>query len=316
VPGSRGPGVDGAKVHAPVWGEGLTFEAAQRVARVTSVAQAELTRLLVDAAEPREGLRVLDLACGPGTPTLDLARRVAPSGDVVGLDISAPSIALARQFAAAQGVTNVAFLEGDAEALPLPDAAFDRVTSAFGPMFFREIPRTLAEVRRVLRPGGRVAWLVWGPAEENTYFRHTALVALRRSGAAELDAEAGRPFRFAPGGALEAALRAAGLAEVQETRHGVGQVWPTTPDRLARRFWETPPPPFRALVDRLPPREREAGLTESTEAFARHAADGPVRLEAVVRLGVGTEPSPDSPRAPRRGPARGAAQGSPKPGSA
>jgi ubiquinone/menaquinone biosynthesis C-methylase UbiE len=103
----------------------------------------------------RPGMRLLDVGCGPGSITLGLAAAVAP-GEVVGLDLRPEPIAQARAAAARAGVTNARFEVGSAYALPFPDAAFDAAFAHQVLIHLREPGRALAEVRRVLRPGGVV----------------------------------------------------------------------------------------------------------------------------------------------------------------
>ena len=101
----------------------------------------------------RPGMRLLDVGCGPGSITLGLAAAVAP-GEVAGVDMAASVVAVARELAAAQGVTNVRFACARAEMLPFPDASFDAV---FGHTLLEHVPDAvpvLRELRRVLRPGG------------------------------------------------------------------------------------------------------------------------------------------------------------------
>lgn len=103
----------------------------------------------------RPGLRLLDVGCGPGTITLGLAEAVAP-GEVVGLDLRDEVVAQARAAAAQRGVANVRFEVGSAYALPFPDDSFDVAFAHVVLMHLREPVRALAEIRRVLRPGGVV----------------------------------------------------------------------------------------------------------------------------------------------------------------
>ena len=103
----------------------------------------------------RPGMRLLDVGCGPGSITLGLAEVVAP-GEVVGLDLRPEVVAQARAAAAARGIGNVRFATGSAYALPFPDAAFDAAFAHVVLLHLREPARALAEVRRVLRPGGVV----------------------------------------------------------------------------------------------------------------------------------------------------------------
>jgi ubiquinone/menaquinone biosynthesis C-methylase UbiE len=108
---------------------------------------------LVDHAECRGDERVLDVATGTGFTALAFAARV---GEVVGLDVSEGMLAQARSNAAAEGHSNVAFEKGAAEALPFPDAAFDRVTCRVAPHHFLSIEKFCAESYRVLKPGGKL----------------------------------------------------------------------------------------------------------------------------------------------------------------
>jgi ubiquinone/menaquinone biosynthesis C-methylase UbiE len=110
------------------------------------------------ALEP--GMRVLDVACGTGAVAIRAARAGA---DVVGVDISADQLAKARRAAAEEGLA-VQFDAGDAQELPYADAEFDAVASSFGAVFAADHERTAAELARVCRPGGRLAFTVW-PAD-------------------------------------------------------------------------------------------------------------------------------------------------------
>jgi demethylmenaquinone methyltransferase / 2-methoxy-6-polyprenyl-1,4-benzoquinol methylase len=113
----------------------------------------------VDRIEPLEGARVLDVCCGTGDLALELSRRVGDAGSVVGCDFSEPMLDLARQKGAARGAANTRFEWADALELSYDDAGFDAVTVGFGVRNFADLDRGLAELARVLRPGGRLAIL-------------------------------------------------------------------------------------------------------------------------------------------------------------
>src|SRR6478672_11588063 len=112
-----------------------------------------------DLARVGPGSRVLDVATGTGDLALELARRVGPGGEVVGSDFAEAMLARAREKAAASGAPHPLFEWGDALALPYEDARFDAATVGFGARNFADLGRGLAEMRRVVRPGGRVVVL-------------------------------------------------------------------------------------------------------------------------------------------------------------
>ena len=116
--------------------------------------------LLVDAAHPAGGERVLDLACGTGVVTRIAAQRVGLKGRVTGVDLNAGMISVARSLPAPGGPP-IEWLEGSALAIPLPDASVDVVLCQQGFQFFPDKALALREMRRVLDRGGRLALSVW-----------------------------------------------------------------------------------------------------------------------------------------------------------
>ena len=139
------------------------FKAAQREAW-SSFAPVEINTTppaarLVKFAEVAAGQRLLDVACGTGVVAVTAARRGAK---VAGLDLTPALLARARENAEIAGVA-AEFIEGDAEALPYPDAAFDVVLSQFGHMFAPRPAVVVREMLRVLKPGGVVAFSTWPP---------------------------------------------------------------------------------------------------------------------------------------------------------
>src|SRR5918998_2023283 len=114
---------------------------------------------LCDAADLHAGWRVLDVATGSGNAAIAAARLGC---DVVGVDYVPALLERGRERAAAEGL-EVELLEGDAEALPFPDASFDAVLSVFGSMFAPDHERAAAELLRVCRPGGTIALASWTP---------------------------------------------------------------------------------------------------------------------------------------------------------
>jgi len=112
-----------------------------------------------DQTKLRPGDSALDVCCGTGDLALKLATRVAPGGNVVGSDFSEPMLDLAREKASRQGATGVRFEWADALRLPYDDGRFDAVTVGFGVRNLSDLDAGLGELRRVLRPGGRLVIL-------------------------------------------------------------------------------------------------------------------------------------------------------------
>jgi 2-polyprenyl-3-methyl-5-hydroxy-6-metoxy-1,4-benzoquinol methylase len=127
-----------------------------------------MTDALLSAADVSDGDRVLELACGPGGLGLEAARRF-PDAEVVLSDVAEQMVAVAEQQATDQGITNVSFEQLDLERIEQPDDSYDVVLCREGIMLVPEPARAAAEIRRVLRPGGRVALSVWASPEQNPW---------------------------------------------------------------------------------------------------------------------------------------------------
>jgi SAM-dependent methyltransferase len=127
----------------------------------------QVADLLYAAAAPRPGETVLDVGCGLGPTTVELARRVAPNGRAVGLDVSAQMIGLARQRAA--GIPNIEFLAADAAAHPFTAPVADLLFSRFGVMFFGDPTAAFINLRRAVKANGRVVFACWRKINENPW---------------------------------------------------------------------------------------------------------------------------------------------------
>jgi SAM-dependent methyltransferase len=111
----------------------------------------------------RPGDQVLDACCGTGASALPAADAVGAAGRVLGLDVAEPALALARAKAQAQGLTNAEFRAVDVEHTGLPSESFDAVVCVFGVFFLPDMAAAVAEMWRLVRPGGVLAITVWGP---------------------------------------------------------------------------------------------------------------------------------------------------------
>lgn len=241
----------------------------------------ELNAALFAHAALAPGKRVLDLAGGTGDPGLEIARRVAP-GEVVITDFAPQMVAIAREFAARDGLTNVTCATADAHALPFPDGAFDLVTCRLGIMFFWDSARALSEVRRVLRPGGRAVFLVWGPPEQNEFIRLLLGPFKKRR------PPPGTPqqFRYAPAGLLGGELRAAGFQAVREEPRTVCTAWPGPPEELWRRQYEVSAP-MRPYFDSFPESERAECVVEIITGLRGRFDGREIPLKVPIIIGTG-----------------------------
>lgn len=126
----------------------------------------------------RPGDRVLDVGCGFGDTAIKLARLVGPEGEVVGIDCCDAFLAAAEADREQAGVDNLSFMRGDAE-IALPEKAFDFVFARFGTMFFANPVAGLRNMRRALRPGGRMVHIVWRDRADNPWLSMAKDVVLR-----------------------------------------------------------------------------------------------------------------------------------------
>jgi SAM-dependent methyltransferase len=132
------------------------------------VVLAPVADVLIDRAGAKAGERVIDVGCGAGAVSIAFARQVGPSGHVMGIDISGPMLARARQVAPAELPLEVVL--ADATVYPFIPASFDLLASRFGVMFFADPALSFANMRRALKPSGRLAFACWRDPRDNPFF--------------------------------------------------------------------------------------------------------------------------------------------------
>jgi len=268
-------------ISAADWAE--RADAWRKAASRSSETAEELNGRLLDAAGVRAGQTVLDLASGVGEPALAAADRLGPNGTLVATDLAPAMLTGLNGRLTEAGIGTVRCCAADMAALPFADGLFDAAHCRYGIMFADPVDAALRELHRVLRPGARAAFLVWGPRQDNTIFavmEEQVSYFLGRT-----DDNAGM-FRYAGNGSLAAALGEAGFVSIeeQEIRYGrtepVGEAfWRANLEMTYGRAVTDLPDSLRALID-----ERlEAG-------FANVARDGHYTLSAHFRLVVGEKP--------------------------
>lgn len=167
----------------------------------------------------KKGMSVLDVGCGWGDMSLQIAEMVGPAGRVVGIDCVDAFLKEGRKDAAAKGLTNVAFSRGDAE-VELPENEFDYVVARFGTMFFTNPVAALRRMRLALKPGGQMTHIVWRRREDNPAWQEAKNITLRHLPAPGEDADTCGPGPFSMGNEEMAGLmmKSAGYEDVKFTR--------------------------------------------------------------------------------------------------
>ena len=177
---------------------------------------APLTRALIERAGIHKGQSVLDIAGGAGEPSLTIAEAVGPDGSVTCTDGVAEMVEAARSGAQRRGITNVQFQQCVADSLPFADNSFDVVVSRLGVMFFPDSVAALREMLRVLKPGGKLAFAVWGKSDVNPFCYLVTRVMDQHVKSPVEDPDAPNAFRFAEPGKLANVLTEAGAIDVEE----------------------------------------------------------------------------------------------------
>lgn len=177
---------------------------------------APVTRSLIEVADIRKGQSVLDVAGGPGEPSLTIAETVGPGGSVVCTDAVADMVQAAERAAHRRGIANVSFLQCIADSLPFDNDSFDAVVSRLGAMFFPEPLIALREMLRVTKPGGALALVVWHKSELNPFLHIVSDIMSNYVEASPADPDAPGAFRFAEPGKLAGILTDAGAIDVSE----------------------------------------------------------------------------------------------------
>jgi len=181
---------------------------------------APVSQLLIDAIAAKPGERILDVGCGCGGLSIALAAQVAPDGHVLGIDISAPMLERARS--TAPSALPVEFVLADATVHPFTPESFDLLVSRFGVMFFADPVTSFTNLRRALRPGGRVVFACWREPKANPWMMAPLQAVYRHvPKLPEMAPEDPGPFAFASEARVRSLLGGAGFSDVALTPHAL-----------------------------------------------------------------------------------------------
>jgi len=237
---------------------------------------AAISDTLIAFAEPRRGERVLDIGCGCGTTTIELARRTGVPA--FGVDISAPMLEVARERAG----KDASFVVADASSYAF-EPGFHLVFSRFGVMFFSDPVAAFANIRRAVKPGGRLAFACWRALEHNTWAA-APLAAARPllPPAPPIDPLAPGPFAFADGERLCRILASAGFRDASVAAHASKMWLGDTLDEAVTEILTIGP--LARLAAELPDATRAQIRERVSAALAPYVAPDGVALPAAVWL--------------------------------
>jgi ubiquinone/menaquinone biosynthesis C-methylase UbiE len=269
-----------------MWSSSETAELWQQDVQRRQQDFAAATYRMLEAAELQPGDRVLDIAAGTGDQSILAARIVGPAGSILATDISPDMLTIAARVAQQEGLTNISTRVMDAEQLDLEDQACDAVICRLGLMLLPHPELALREILRVLKPGGRLAALVWSAPEHNPLF--ALPLALVATYASEATSHLPNPLALSDPSVFERELTEAGFHEVStsalpfESHYtSVDAYMHSTGSRLTAE-----------ALGQLSPQGQEHMLREVRQAVSQFEGPHGLVAPAELLLGVGSSSEP------------------------
>ena len=248
----------------------------------------EATELMLDMAGVQDGSRVLDVAAGAGDQSLQAAARVGAQGEVLATDISPRILEHAAAQARQAGFANVRTEVHDGEHLDVAEASFDAVISRLGLIYFPDQQQALRGMKRALKPGGRVAAIVYSTPDRNGFFSvPVSIIRARAALPPPLPGQPG-PFSLGAAGVLEAALTKAGFVDVTSRTVAAPVRLGSAADCV--RFEQESFGALHQMLSTLDAAGKAAAWQEIAERLAQFEQGGRFEGPCELVIGVGTRP--------------------------
>jgi len=248
----------------------------------------EATELMLDMAGVQDGSRMLDVAAGAGDQSLQAAARVGAQGEVLATDISPRILEHAAAQARQAGFANVRTEVHDGEHLDVAEASFDAVISRLGLIYFPDQQQALRGMKRALKPGGRVAAIVYSTPDRNGFFSvPVSIIRARAALPPPLPGQPG-PFSLGAAGVLEAALTKAGFVDVTSRIVAAPVRLGSAADCV--RFEQESFGALHQMLSTLDAAGKAAAWQEIAERLAQFEQGGRFEGPCELVIGVGTRP--------------------------
>jgi len=262
----------------------------ERHAQTIRTMFAPVTRALIEDAGISEGDKVLDVAGGPGEPSLTIAEVVGPVGSVTCTDAVAEMVAAAQSEALRRGLKNISFEQCLADSLPFEDDSFDAAVCRMGVMFFPDPLLGLREMLRVIKSDASLSFAVWSDSNLNPYAYIVTDVISRHIPTPPADPDAPSAFRYAAPGKLAQILTDAGATRVHERLLKFHIEAPISRDD----FWEMrsgTSGTLREKLDAIPGDMRLEIAIEVREAIAEFFPNERMSFPAQMLIVTGDKPN-------------------------
>ncbi len=268
---------------------GVAGERWTRRQQMQDLVLAPISRFLIERANPQQGERVIDVGCGCGAIAIELAQKVVPSGRVLGIDVSEPMLARAKQLVPKNAPID--FMRADATTFPFASGAADLVASRFGVMFFAEPVASFTNLRKALRKGGRLAFVCWQESRINPWLMEPMKAVYRHvPKLPQLGPEDPGPFSFASPQRVNHILSQAGFIDIAmdprrlmlDISAGAGiETAVTSAAEIG---------PANLALEGQPEEVRTAAMASIREALAPHQKGGGVWLGAAIWIVTASRP--------------------------